>query len=149
MPYVSKSICLSLMIIIIGSSIFLSNGKEYMTNKEENEVKETIEEKEKEEFLDWSMYNPPIENGYIPSVRQPLFNPYNNRSQAYYNQGWYPNMSMPPQVIGCGGRRQPCLGGTQETIPIVSPPVDISGRNIAQSISLRYRTLIKLGCLAK
>jgi hypothetical protein len=40
-------------------------------------------------------------------------------------------MSLPPQVIGCGGRRQGCLGGTQGGIPNVFPPVEISGRNIA------------------
>jgi len=104
----------------------------------------------KEEFLDWSMYNPPIVNGYTPQwwnrVRNPpgrmpqvrvnpdsVYNPlgYPNRSQAFYEQGWYPNMNMPPQVIGCGGRRLPCLGGTQETIPVINPPVEISERNIA------------------
>lgn len=103
-----------------------------------------------EEFLDWSMYNPPIVNGYTPgwwnrlrSGNNPIpqggvnldamYNPMNypNRSQAFYEQGWYPNMSLPPQVIGCGGRRGPCLGGTQETIPVISPPIEISERNIA------------------
>lgn len=104
-----------------------------------------------EKFLDWSMYNPPIDNGYTPqwwnrrrnlsfknrvmSNINPdtLYNPlgYSNRSQAFYKQGHYPNMLLPSQVIGCGGRRLPCLGGTQETIPVINPPIEISERNIA------------------
>lgn len=124
-----------------------------------------------ENFLDWSMYNPPIVNGYTPnwwkkpeilnsprsynhlmsnhpmseimekySPQYPLepnintvYNPlgYYNRNKAFYDQGWYPNMNMPPQVIGCGGRKKPCLGGTEEIIPTVFPPVEISERNIA------------------
>ena len=114
----------------------------------------------KEKFLDWSMYNPPIVNGYTPdwfnSMRKSqilssineksrnfnsdisynqleMYNPlgYNNRKQAFYDQGWYPNMSLPPQVIGCGGRNGPCLGGTQETIQVINRPVEISERNIS------------------
>jgi len=44
---------------------------------------------------------------------------------------WYPNMGLPEQVIGCGGRRGACMGGTQIPIPNILPPVDISERNIA------------------
>ena len=79
-----------------------------------------------------------MRNGYAgnPQVRvnpDSMYNPqgYSNRSQAFYEQGWYPNMAMPPQVIGCGGRRMPCLGGTQETIPVINSPIEISERNIA------------------
>jgi hypothetical protein len=124
----------------------------------ENKQESVPETSNKEKFLDWSMYNPPIVNGYTPQwwnrfksdqLRGPLrgqvrdsqvrvnpdtiYNPlgYPNRSQAFYEQGWYPNMAMPPQVIGCGGRRLPCLGGTQEAIPVVNAPVEISERNIA------------------
>jgi hypothetical protein len=72
-----------------------------------------------------AMYNP-------NSMYNPLQQSYNNnRKQAFYNQGWYPNMSLPSQVIGCGGRNGPCLGGTQETIQVVNTPIEISERNIA------------------
>lgn len=121
------------------------------TEETKKKVKNKVNKKaQNEEFLDWSMYNPPIVNGYTPrwwnkvmnnvgNNQQPVqnldnvYNPlgYSNRSQAFYNQGWYPNMNMPPQVVGCGGRRMPCLGGTQETIPVINPPVEISERNIA------------------
>jgi hypothetical protein len=111
---------------------------------------------QKEEFLDWSLYNPPISNGFTPNwwlgsgytprganyafpglayqnsldrIYNPLRYPY--RSEAFYEQGWYPNMTLPPQVIGCGGRRQGCLGGTQTGVPNVPPPIEISERNIA------------------
>ena len=32
---------------------------------------------------------------------------------------FYPNLQLPSQVVGCGGRNIPCLGGTQ--IPINNP----------------------------
>lgn len=107
----------------------------------------------REKFLDWSMFNPPISNGYTPiwalnggpyvpfgtsagqtqlaldRIYNPLQYPY--RSEPFYEQGWYPNMALPPQVIGCGGRRQGCIGGTQVGIPNIPPPIEISERNIA------------------
>jgi hypothetical protein len=164
-----------LVLVVLTSSCYLlcDNVKENITmehlikkNKVKKETKETeevgkteeVEETEeieenknkKEKFLDWSMYNPPIVNGYTPQwwnrsrVQQDeypqsgsnpdtMYNPlgYPNRSHGFYNQGVYPNMALPPQVIGCGGRRGPCLGGTQETIPVINPPIEISERNIA------------------
>jgi len=74
----------------------------------------------KENFLDMGMLNKPVINGEYTDV-----------SLKFKNQPWYPNMSLPAQVIGCGGRRQPCHGGTQVTIPNTFPPIDISDRNIA------------------
>ena len=71
------------------------------------------------------------------------------------NQPWYPNMSLPPQVIGCGGRRQGCLGGTQIGIPNVLPPIDISDTNIAPTtianagLNYNYNRLHKVGVIQK
>ena len=67
------------------------------------------------------MYNPPIVNGYIPNwfLKRVRTNPMNMVQ------------NMPSNVIGCGSRRLPCLGGTQEVIPVVNPPVNISSNNIA------------------
>ena len=62
----------------------------------------------------------------------------NNNSTNQFNQFnqnnsdfWYSNMSLPDNVIGCGGRRGACMGGTQIPIPNILPPIDISNRNIA------------------
>ncbi len=43
----------------------------------------------------------------------------------------YPDLLLPSQVIGCGGRRGGCLGGSQLVIPNVPSPKDISSVNIA------------------
>lgn len=43
----------------------------------------------------------------------------------------YPNVVLPPTVIGCGGRRGACMGGSQVPIPNTLPPVNISETNIA------------------
>lgn len=152
-------ICVIVISLVFLSIIFFGVKQNSLELMGKTEISEKIEEGKKEDFLDWSMYNPPIVNGYNPkpwelhshnhpmselmegySPQYPLkpninalYNPlgYGNRTKAFYNQGWYPNMNMPPQVIGCGGRKQPCLGGTEEVIPTVFPPVEISERNIA------------------
>jgi hypothetical protein len=77
-------------------------------------------------------YNPNMDPKTINSldrVYNPLRYPY--KSDYFYDQKWYPNLELPFQVVGCGGRNQPCLGGTQ--VPIYNPPtpIDISDNNIA------------------
>jgi hypothetical protein len=132
-----------------GSTIMenkMNMNKTKEKNRKRQQEEEEGEEEQEEGFLDWSMYNPPISNGFTPDwwaynmpqlayknaldrIYNPLRYPY--RSQAFFEQGWYPNMSLPPQVIGCGGRREPCLGGTQTAITNVPPPIEITERNIA------------------
>lgn len=65
----------------------------------------------------------------LDRITDPLRYPY--RSDYFYDQSWYPNLELPFQVIGCGSRSQPCLGGTQ--VPIYNPPsvIDVSNNNIA------------------
>ena len=65
----------------------------------------------------------------LDRIYNPLRYPY--KSDYYYERGYYPNLEIPFQALGCGGRRTPCLGGTQ--VPIYNPPlsIDISERNIA------------------
>jgi len=65
----------------------------------------------------------------LDRIYNPLRYPY--KSDYFYDQSWYPNLELPFQVLGCGSRNKPCLGGTQ--IPIYNPPtpIDISNRNIA------------------
>lgn len=52
-------------------------------------------------------------------------------SRLFPYQGFYPNINLPAQVIGCGGRNIPCAGGRQ--LGIQNPPWvnDISENNIA------------------
>ena len=65
----------------------------------------------------------------LDRIYNPIRYPY--KSDYYYEQDWYPNLDLPFQVIGCGSRNTPCLGGTQ--VPIYNPPtpIDISNTNIA------------------
>ena len=65
----------------------------------------------------------------LDRIYNPLKYPY--KSDYFYDQSWYPNLNLPFQVIGCGSRNTPCLGGTQ--VPIYNPPtpIDISNNNIA------------------
>ena len=85
---------------------------------------------------------PPLQNPYNPNINMDpktinsldrVYNPlrYPYKSDYFYDQKWYPNLELPFQVIGCGGRNKPCLGGTQ--VPIYNPPtpIDISDNNIA------------------
>ena len=65
----------------------------------------------------------------LDRVFNPLRFPY--KSDYFYDQNWYPNLSLPSQVVGCGARNTPCLGGTQ--VPIYNPTTarEISNTNIA------------------
>ena len=68
-----------------------------------------------------------------------IFNPYNPVNPGRGPQYNYPNLILPSQVIGCGGRRGGCLGGSETIIPTVSIPKDISNSNIAPiNIATRY-----------
>jgi len=51
--------------------------------------------------------------------------------QSDYEVGKFPNVVLPADVVGCGSRREPCYGGSQEVIGNVMPPLDISNKNIA------------------
>ena len=137
------------IIVITLFSLYKCQIDSKENNKIENKNKENIQKNKEDQdgFLDYPMHNPPIVNGKYPRwyrnlqklqtqllpCHQPpkLYPSHSTRSQEFYNQGLYPNMSIPPQTIGCGGRRMPCYGGTQETIPVIPPPIEISERNIA------------------
>lgn len=51
--------------------------------------------------------------------------------QSDYDVGKYPNVTLPGDVVGCGSRREPCYGGSQEVIGNILPPLDISNKNIS------------------
>jgi hypothetical protein len=55
--------------------------------------------------------------------------PYNKES--VYDVANYPNVVLNPFVVGCGGRREPCYGGSQQVVSNILPPLDVSNKNIA------------------
>ena len=119
-----------LIICFLSCDDSLNRTIQYFRKEEKKEEKE----EKKENFMDWTMHNVPIINGFYPRRDRLLrYNPlyYNNRTVGYFNQHLFPNMRMPSSIIGCGGRRMPCLGGSQEIIPVVHPGLDISETNIA------------------
>ena len=75
------------------------------------------------------MNNNPQKLNAMDRVFNPLRYPY--KSDYFYDQNWYPSLQLPSQVIGCGSRRGPCIGGTQVPIYNPSTPIDISDNNIA------------------
>ena len=77
--------------------------------------------------------NKPQRNPQKQNALDRVFNPlrYPFQSMPFYNTSWYPNYNLPANVIGCGGRREPCLGGSQITIPNEYPPLNITNQNIA------------------
>ena len=75
------------------------------------------------------MNNNPQKMNAMDRVFNPLRYPY--KSDNFYDQNWYPNLNLPSQVIGCGSRRGPCIGGSQVPIYNPSTPIDISNNNIA------------------
>jgi len=55
--------------------------------------------------------------------------PYNGTSD--YEVSRFPNVVLQGDVVGCGSRREPCYGGSQQIIGNILPPVDISNKNIS------------------
>ena len=61
-------------------------------------------------------------------VFNPLTYPY--KSPPYYKQS-YNDTRLPPQVVGCGSRRSPCMGGSQVAITNSMPTLVLDDSNIA------------------
>lgn len=58
-------------------------------------------------------------------------NIYPEKGMRDYYVGNYPDVVLPADVVGCGGRNQPCYGGSQEVILNTMPPLDISNKSIS------------------
>jgi len=69
-----------------------------------------------------------LEDQAYERVFNPLLYPY--KSPPFYKQG-YNDLRLPPQVIGCGSRRTPCMGGSQVAITNNMPRLIIDDSNIA------------------
>ena len=139
-----------IIIILLVSYLFYKQNAEEIINIKIKKLETTIKNVEETNNNTANIYNTqpmiapqqqqsPLQNPYInmdpktinslDRVYNPLRYPY--KSDYFYDQKWYPNLELPFQVIGCGGRNKPCLGGTQ--VPIYNPPtpIDISDNNIA------------------
>ena len=109
-PKLLTIVMMILLFFLIANSFYLNS--------------QIMNQKNTEEFL-----NIPFTVSNIPESRpqqEQLGYP-----SRYGNPYFYPNLRMPPTVIGCGGRRGACMGGTQVPIPNTLPPVNISNQNIA------------------
>lgn len=125
------------IIVIILIIIVLHNRNKIKIENMFNSINETesendkVEEEVREEMNTVAVQNPIYERSAnsMDRIYNPLRYPY--KSDYFYNQRWYPNLSLPPSVIGGGYRRSPTMGGTE--VPIMNPmlPVNISDDNIA------------------
>jgi hypothetical protein len=119
---------------ILEDKLESSSSSSSKTSKSNPEFKNDIEKYESipvnKEVI---VYPNPIPDQKSINALDRVYNPlrYPYKSDYFYDQGWYPDLQLPFQVIGGGYRRQPTLGGTQ--VPIYNPPVqiDISNTNIA------------------
>lgn len=115
-----KDIILLIVVIILLSVIFFFNTK-------------TLEK-----FV-------PNERPIVPAPESyPVLNNANDVSQlynlqriypvgdiSYYDVGRFPNVVLPGDVVGCGSRREPCYGGSQQIVNNILPPLELSNSNVA------------------
>lgn len=135
-----------LLIIVIGIGSYYFHNLLIKNNNINKDLYERVDDLENKESFNSSVI---IDNNYgntinrtpqqinsLDRVYNPLRYPY--KSSAYYSQNWRPNLALPPQVVGCGGRNLPCLGGTQVAISNPTIPLNINNNNIAP-INIRTR----------
>jgi hypothetical protein len=69
-----------------------------------------------------------------------IYNPleYPFQSTPYYNNSWFPSYTQSAGTLECGGRREPCYGGSQTVIDNHYPRRVINNDNIAP-INIRTR----------
>ena len=113
-----------LLILYFGKHIFKKYGKKSLVKENFDNIKPNI--------FKTTSYPLIVEAKSIPELYKIQdITPYNGYS--LYDVDNYPDITLAPQVIGCGGRRQPCYGGSQQSINNILPPLEISERNIAPS----------------
>ena len=131
-----------LFILYFGKHIFKKYGKKNLVKEEFNSI------------------NPPLfKTAYYPLIVEAKdvaelykvqeINPYNGYS--LYDVDNYPNIVLKSQVIGCGGRRQPCYGGSEQVINNIMPPLEISEKSISPNniIVGPTKNIKKIGSLYK
>ena len=73
---------------------------------------------------------------FLDRIYNPIRYPY--QSMPYFNDVEYDNYNLPSEVIGCGRRRIPCIGGYQRVINNELPCRRFNDNNIAP-INIRTR----------
>lgn len=126
-----NGVSLILIFVLIAIAAYLAYCDSYSYNPPQMQVKEQFNTGY--HGAQNSNYYP-FNTAYIPEnlsyQKQRALAEFGYPSQ-YQSMRYYPNLNLPPAVIGCGGRKQPCLGGSQVVIPNEMPPIDISNNNIA------------------
>lgn len=126
-----KDIFLLILVILILSFIFFLNTKT-LENFAEKEPEPEPEQLQKRTNIQDSIDSPPIfyeADDVSQLYRYQHIYPYDGQSD--YDVGRFPNVVLPGDVVGCGSRREPCFGGSQQIINNILPPLDISNENIA------------------
>jgi len=122
-------VTLFLILLVLAGAIYMYSRKENFYLQPMNY--ETIQKPKKTQInQEETFFNSPAGyHGNFPLLypNTPSYVPQVDVTPPYA----YPNTKLPPSVIGCGGRRGACMGGTQIPIPNTLPPVNISDMNIA------------------
>jgi len=124
-----KDIILLVLVIVILFIIFICNNKKHLENFQGSQNKKDVQKRINVSDIENS---PPLmyEADDVPQMyRLQRIYPYGGQSD--YDVGKFPNVTLPADVVGCGSRREPCYGGSQEIIGNILPPLDISNKNIA------------------
>ena len=118
-----KNIFLLITVLILLSIIyFLNNNYLENFNNGEKQIRTKIKEPQ----------SPPLQY-YADDVPQlyRLQRIYPFGGSSEYSVGKYPNVTLPGDVVGCGSRREPSYGGSQEIVGNILPPLNISNKNIS------------------
>ena len=133
---------LGMVLLASGCCFFI-----FEQNKVIKDLGKKVRFHEQKQVATYNIGSPPTElvDSRILLEQEPLSRIYNPlrgplQSQPRFDLGLVTaqQRGLPAEVIGCGGRNQPCLGGVQEVIPNMMPPLNIANTNIAP-INVRTR----------
>lgn len=134
--------CLATLLIVSGFSYYILEQKKVINNlgkkvsfSDNNSIKYYNINAPSNELIDSREL---LEQESLTRIYNPLRGPL--QSQPRFDLGLLTaqQAGLPAEVISCGARNQPCLGGTQEIIANRFPPLNITNNNIAP-INVRTR----------
>jgi len=122
---------LFLILILIGVIIicFLANNNNEKIDEIDNMTNQPVVVNTTQDII-----RTPYEINSLDKFYNPMRFPYKSLPN-FFN---YPNLGLPSQVVGCGARNAPCLGGSQIPIYNAVPPLEVSQTPIAP-INIRTR----------